>query len=94
MRFALLEIEHNRNKPLLQRVFAFLEEVAQSQDERVSDMLRDALHELAIPDPDQPRTLMGPRTRKLFRKVVQEVYGPLRRGSSQRGDSSRSCKTT
>ena len=75
MRFARLEIEHNRNKQLLERVFAFLEEVAQSQDERVTEMLRDALHDLAIPNPDEPRALMGPRTRRLFRKVEQEVYG-------------------
>ena len=75
MHFAKLEIEQNRNKQLLDRVFAFLEEVAQSQDERVTEMLRDALHDLAIPNPDEPRALMGRRTRKLFRKVEREIYG-------------------
>ena len=74
MRFAKRKLEDKESEQLLMRVFAFLEKAAQSRDARVTEMLRDALHELAIPDPDRPRALMGKATRRLFGKVVKEVY--------------------
>jgi len=75
MRFLKRELESNQNEDLLKRMFAFLEDVAQSQDARVTEMLQDALYELVIPDPDTPRSFMGRSTRKLFGQVVKEVYG-------------------
>jgi hypothetical protein len=74
MRFAKRELVGKQNEQLLERTFAFLEEAAQCRDARVTEMLRDALHDLAIPDPDTPRSFMGPATRRLFRKVEKEIY--------------------
>ncbi|MEK6320530.1 MAG: hypothetical protein AABN33_02480 [Acidobacteriota bacterium] len=59
IRFAKRELEGQSSGELLQRVFTFLEEAARSQDLRVTEMLRDALHDLAIPDPDKAKSVMG-----------------------------------
>lgn len=75
IRFARHELEVKPGSELVQRVFVFLEEAARSQDPRVTDVLCDALHDLAIPDPDKARAVMGRSTRKLFGKVVKGVYG-------------------
>ena|SRR2546426_631536 len=77
MRFAKAELESNPGGELVQKVFAFFEEAARSHDPLVTDVLLDALHDFAIPDPDKARAVMGRFTRKLFRKVVKEVYGGL-----------------
>jgi hypothetical protein len=74
IRFAKQELEAKPDSELVQRIFAFLEATAQCRDASVTEMLCDALHDLAIPDPDKPRALMGPTTRSLFRKVEKEVY--------------------
>lgn len=75
MCFVRDKLESKPGSEFMQRVFAFLEEAAQSQDPHVIDMLRDALHDLAIPDPDKARAVMGRSTRKLFAKVEKEIYG-------------------
>lgn len=75
IRFAKHELEVKPGSEVVQRIFAFLEEAARSQDPRVTEMLCDALYDLAIPDPDKARAVMGRSTRKLFGKVVKGVYG-------------------
>lgn len=75
IRLAKHELEVKPGSELVQRLFSFLEEAARSQDPRVTDVLLDALHDLAPPDPDIARAVMGRSTRKLFRKVVKQVYG-------------------
>jgi hypothetical protein len=74
MRFVKRALEGSQSEVLPRRVFAFLEEAVLCQDPDINEMLRDALFVLAIPDPDRPKALMGPATRKLFRKVEKEVY--------------------
>jgi hypothetical protein len=74
MRFIKRELEGKQSGQLLKRIFAFLEEAVRCQDPRITEMLRDALYGLAIPDPDTPKALMGTATRKLFRKVEKEIY--------------------
>ena len=75
MRFARQELEVKPGSALVQRIFAFLESAARSQDPRVTDVLCDALYDLVIPDPDKDRAVMGRSTRKLFGKAVKGVYG-------------------
>jgi len=74
IRFARQELEVKPGSLLVQRIFGFLEDAARSQDPRVTEVLCDALHDLAIPDPDKARAVMGRSTRKLFGKVVKGVY--------------------
>ena len=73
-RFVVQETKDGRNPDVLQRAFAFLERAAKSKDKQVIDLLLDALYEFAIPDPEKSKALMGRSTRRLFRRVVKEVY--------------------
>ncbi|HWO00107.1 MAG TPA: hypothetical protein VNS63_12655 [Blastocatellia bacterium] len=72
--FVSQETKKARNPEVLERAFGFLEIAADSKEEQVINLLCDALYEFAISDPEASKAHMGRSTRRLFRRVMKEVY--------------------
>ena len=74
MRYLNTIVERDGDNPLLAKIFRFIEEVAQTKDVQVQDVLQDALYELAVAPTGKARIHMGPKTERVFRKVEAEIY--------------------
>jgi hypothetical protein len=74
MRFVTATMEANADAPLLAKIFRFIEEVAQTKDALVQDVLQDALYGLAVAPTDEAKKYMGPNTQKVFRHVEARIY--------------------
>jgi hypothetical protein len=74
MRFVNTAVEASANAPLLAKIFRFIEEVAQTKDVQVQDVLQDALYGLAVAPTDGAKRYMGPNTLKVFRHVEAQIY--------------------
>jgi hypothetical protein len=74
MRFVNARVDGPVQDPLLVRIFHFIEEVAQTKDLLVQDVLQDGLYYLATAPTDKAKMYMGPKTRKVFRQVEAQIY--------------------
>ena len=61
MRFVNTAVEASAHAPLLAKIFRFIEEVAQTKDVQVQDVLQDALYGLAVAPTDGAKMYMGPK---------------------------------
>jgi hypothetical protein len=75
MRFVKCQLEMPDKGELLQRIFDYIEEIANTEDARALDLLRDSFHELVtLPDVNKLKKYLGKHSQKLLREVNSQVY--------------------